>query len=467
MKKVLLFICCLCGVSSFAQEIELELFSSGISSPVDIQNAGDSRLFVLGQSGLIHIINENGTVNSMPFLDITDRVSNSEDEHGLLGLAFHPNYAKNGFFYVNYVNKDSETIISKFYRSKSDINLADKTTERILMTIPQPYANHNGGQLVFGKDNMLYIALGDGGGTGDPDDRAQDLESYLGKILRIDVNNFKQGENYGIPKNNPFVDDEDALDEIWAYGLRNPWRFSIDKATNEMWIADVGQENIEEINKVAATTGGINYGWRCYEGDSPYNLDDCDDDDSVTFPISEYTHNDSGAFKCSITGGFRYRGNAQPSLSGIYFFADFCSAEIGMLQENQGNWDMSFSQAFTGNNWSTFGEDMNGELYIADISSGSIYKIKDANLGLDDQNFSQIKLYPNPVNDVLTLDFGRRIDPKSEMYVYNLQGQQIKTLITFEDNSLKISTKTLAEGMYILEILTDNGQKTTRKFVKN
>lgn len=467
MNKVFFFIALVCSVQSYAQEIELELFATGVSNTVNIQHAGDSRLFVLDRDGLIQIVNENGILNNQPFLDIIDRVSDGKDERGLLGLAFHPNYASNGYFYVNYVNNSLETIISRFSRSDSNIQLADPNSELILMRIPQPYTNHNGGEIVFDNNGFLLIALGDGGDSGDPQDRSQNLRTFLGKLLRIDVNNPQNGDNYGIPNNNPYVDNPNALNEIWASGLRNPWKFSIDKTTNDIWIADVGQLKFEEINKASASDAGLNYGWRCYEGNNTYNTSNCPDVNTLTFPIAEYSHENSGRFKCSITGGYRYRGTAQPNLTGIYFFADYCSSEIGMLKENNGNWTMTFTEPFNGNNWTTFGEDVNGELYIGDISSGSIYKIKDATLGLDESTLSHIKLFPNPVNDELTIDFGTSNRQISEVYVYNVQGQQIKTLITFENNSSKISTKNMAKGMYIMEIFNDAGQKTTRKFVKN
>lgn len=467
MNKVFFFIALVCSVQSYAQEIELELFATGVSNTVNIQHAGDSRLFVLDRDGLIQIVNENGILNNQPFLDIIDRVSDGKDERGLLGLAFHPNYASNGYFYVNYVNNSLETIISRFSRSDSNIQLADPNSELILMRIPQPYTNHNGGEIVFDNNGFLLIALGDGGDSGDPQDRSQNLRTFLGKLLRIDVNNPQNGDNYGIPNNNPYVDNPNALNEIWASGLRNPWKFSIDKTTNDIWIADVGQLKFEEINKASASDAGLNYGWRCYEGNNTYNTSNCPDVNTLTFPIAEYSHDNSGRFKCSITGGYRYRGTAQPNLTGIYFFADYCSSEIGMLKENNGNWTMTFTEPFNGNNWTTFGEDVNGELYIGDISSGSIYKIKDATLGLDESTLSHIKLFPNPVNDELTIDFGTSNRQISEVYVYNVQGQQIKTLITFKNNSSKISTKNMAKGMYIMEIFNDAGQKTTRKFVKN
>jgi len=467
MKKLYFFISFVWCISGLAQEIEIELFASGISSPVNIKNAGDSRLFVLEQSGVIKIINDSGTVNAQPFLDINENVSDAQDERGLLGLDFHPDYASNGYFYVNYVNNIDETIISRFSRSNGNNDIADENSELVLMTIPQPYENHNGGELVFGEDGFLYIALGDGGDGGDPQDRAQTLTTFLGKILRIDVDVNENGNNYGIPAGNPFVGNPDALDEIWAYGLRNPWKFSFDTTANDIWIADVGQENIEEINKVAVSESGVNYGWRCYEGNAAYNLDECPDLSTLTFPVSQYSHSNSGAPKCSITGGYRYRGTAQPNLVGIYFFADYCSGEIGMLKENAGSWTMTFSQAFTGNNWTTLGEDNSGELYIGDINSGNIYKIMDTTLSMENIDLTKLKIYPNPVNDELTIDFGAPSNKISEIFVYNIQGQQMKSLITFESNLSRISTKNLSSGLYVLEIHTDNGQKTIQKFIKN
>lgn len=466
MKNSTLFIVFLLSVGSYAQNIELELFASGVPNPVNIKHAGDSRLFVVDRDGLIYIINEEGVRNEEPFLDIRPKVSNGGDERGLLGLAFHPNYSENGYFYVNYVNNRSQTIISRFSTSSNN-DLADPKSEFDLLTIPQPDTNHNGGELIFDKDGFLLIALGDGGGQGDPDNNSQSLKSLLGKILRIDVDRTQNGQNYAIPSDNPFVNDSNIRHEIWAYGLRNPWKVSLDRTTNDLWIADVGQDNFEEINKVSATQGGLNFGWRCYEGTAGFNLDDCPDKNTITFPTSIYSHANSGNFKCSITGGYRYRGTAQPTLSGIYFFADFCSTEIGLLKESNGDWDMTFTETFDGNSWTTFGEDVNGELYIAAISSGSIYRIKDANLGLEDQNFSQIKIYPNPVNEQLNVAFGTTNNQITDIQVYNIQGQQIKTAISFDAHVSKISTKNMAKGLYIMEVHDQQGQKTTHKFVKN
>ena len=367
---------------SFSQTIDIQSFATGLDMPVNIKNAGDDRLFVVEQRGYIRIINANGSVNTTPFLDIDNLVidiSGGGDERGLLGLAFHPNYNTNGYFYVNYIDNNGDTVISRFEVSTTDTNIANPNSELILLSITQPYSNHNGGDMAFGPDGYLFIASGDGGAGGDPENRAQNLSSLLGKMLRIDVDNTANGNNYAIPANNPFYNDGDAntLDEIWAYGLRNPWKFSFDSQTGDIWIADVGQGEYEEINMSPSTTAGLNYGWRCYEGNNTFNNTGCPDANTLTFPVGEYSHSNSGNFKCSITGGYRYRGSAYPNFSGLYFFADYCSDEIGFLQNNGSSWSMSFSNPFNGNRWVAFGEDINGELYISGLNSGTIYRIID------------------------------------------------------------------------------------------
>jgi Glucose / Sorbosone dehydrogenase/Secretion system C-terminal sorting domain/Putative metal-binding motif len=388
MKKTLLLtfsLWLLYTIVAKAQTIDIVSFGIGFNKPVSIKNAGDGRLFVVEQDGTIQILKVDGTTNATPFLNIDSSVidiSSFGDERGLLGLAFHPNYSSNGFFFVNYIDNNGNTVVSRFSVSASDPNIADPNSELILLNITQPFTNHNGGDMAFGPDGFLYISSGDGGSGGDPGNRAQDLSALLGKMLRIDVNNTSNGSNYGIPLDNPFFNDGDAttLDEIWAYGLRNAWKFSFDRQTGDLWNADVGQALFEEINMVSSTASGINYGWRCYEGNTVFNDTGCPDTNTLTFPIVEYSHTNSGNFKCSITGGYRYRGTAYSNFSGLYFFADFCSNEIGFLTENGANWDMSFSDVFDGNNWVAFGEDINGELYIAGITSGIIYKIVDADI---------------------------------------------------------------------------------------
>ena len=452
----------------FAQDIELEAFASGFSSPVNIKHAGDNRLFVVEQSGYIKIVNSDGSVNATSFLDINSIVVNGGGESGLLGLAFHPNYAANGYFYVNYINNSGDTVISRFTRNASNPELADTTSELILLTIDQPFGNHNGGDMAFGPDGYLYIATGDGGSGGDPGDRAQNINLLLGKLLRIDVDNTSNGNNYAIPAGNPFVGNTNAMEEIWAVGLRNPWKFSFDKQTNELWIADVGQENFEEINMVGPNESGINYGWRCYEGNTAYNLTgNCPDQSLLTFPVAVYSHTGNGAFKCSITGGYRYRGITEPNLTGLYFFADYCSNEIGILSQSGSSWTMTFTAPFNGNNWSAFGEDVNGELYICGLNSGTVYRIKESNLGVEDNDLFGVKIYPNPTNNEFVIDTRDSLILLKEINIFNIHGQLITSISTFENQLTTISTKTLTKGIYLIEVINTEGNKKTKKLIKS
>ncbi|HEX2395540.1 MAG TPA: PQQ-dependent sugar dehydrogenase, partial [Bacteroidales bacterium] len=308
---------------SATSDITLELFAQGLNKPVAIVHAGDSRLFVVEQEGTITVLDSAGNADSVKFLDISPRVV-AGGERGLLGMAFHPDFEINGWFYVNYIGENDSTHISRF--RVSDISgIADPESEVNLITLPQPYENHNGGNLCFGPDGYLYIGLGDGGSSGDPENRAQDLNVLYGKILRIDVNS---GDPYSIPSSNPFQSDMTIRPEIWAYGLRNPWRFSFDRLNGDLWISDVGQNQFEEINyQPAESSGGENYGWRCYEGENDFNLDSCDTNTAFVFPVHTYNH----GIECSVTGGYVYRGKENSSYYGRYFFADFCSDKIWML----------------------------------------------------------------------------------------------------------------------------------------
>lgn len=449
----------------FSQDIGIELFASGFNSPVGIKHGGDDRLFVVEQAGVIKILNADGSINSTPYLDINDRVINTGNERGLLGLAFHPNYASNGYVFVNYNDNSGNTVISRFVANPGDDSTVDPNTEAVFLTFSQPYSNHNGGDLAFGDDGYLYIATGDGGSGGDPENRSQDLTTFLGKMLRINVNNSQGGNNYAIPADNPFIGNSAALDEIWAYGLRNPWRFSFDSQTNDLWIADVGQFEIEEINSVTNTEGGLNYGWRCYEGNSVFNNSGCPSMNTMTFPVSQYTHSSSGAFKCSITGGYVYRGSIYNTLVGKYLFADYCSNEIGVLSYNGSTWDMAFSQQFSGNGWTAFGEALDGEIYVAGRDSGSIYHIIDSNLSVDEFGNSSIKLYPNPSSSGITISNGNT--PLSEITIFDLQGKQIKSLTNLTVKSLNISTSDMASGIYMIQIKTSNLNSVIKKLVVN
>lgn len=365
-----------------AARIVVAPLASGFRYPVDINHAGDGsgRLFVIEQEGRIKII-RNSTVENTPFLDIINRVECC-GEQGLLGVAFHPDYKSNGYFYVNYTSKQragvaqtGDTIIARYKVTPGDPDLADPDSESIILVISQPFSNHNAGKLLFSPiDDYLYIPLGDGGSGGDPGNRAQDPQTLLGKVLRIDVDSATP---YSIPPDNPFFDSTEALEEIWALGLRNPWRFSFDRQTGDIYIGDVGQADWEEIDfQTAENSGGVNYGWRCREGSADFNFStECGKSD-LTDPIAEYDH-DQGY---SVAGGFVYRGSKYPAFFGQYFYADYGTGRIWSIYNLGPNaWSTPDLELDTSFKISTFGEDESGELYFAhrSPSSGTIYHIID------------------------------------------------------------------------------------------
>jgi glucose/arabinose dehydrogenase len=335
--------------------------ASGLERPVGVWNArdGSGRLFVIEQAGLIRII-QNSALLETPFLDIRDRVGSRGNEQGLLGLAFHPDYVETGTFFVNYTDKQGDTHIARFSVSNTDPNQADPGSEARLLDISQPYANHNGGEVAFGPDGYLYLGLGDGGSAGDPQNNAQSLQSLLGKILRIDVNS---SEPYAVPKGNLFAQQQKP--EIWAYGLRNPWRFSFDRQTGDLYIGDVGQNEWEEIDFLpAGSPAGANFGWNFMEGNHPYDLVTPPGDLNLIPPIAEYNHSEG----CSVTGGVVYRGSLLPEWNGIYLFADYCSARVsGLLRLPDGTWQPENLFENVGN-VASFGEDENGEIYLVDLA---------------------------------------------------------------------------------------------------
>ena len=349
--------------------VKLEVVATGLDDPVDIANAADGtgRLFIVEKVGRIRVL-QDGELSSAPFLDITDRVGSGGSEQGLLGLAFHPDFVDNGFFFVNYTDRQGDTVISRFVVSQ-DPAQADPSSEVIILTVDQPAANHNGGQLAFGPDGLLYAGLGDGGGAGDPSGNGQNTRTLLGKLLRLDVDH---GQPYTIPAGNPFAGSSDSRPEIWATGLRNPWRFSFDRLTGDLYIADVGQNEYEEIDyQPAGSPGGENYGWSIMEGLHCYPASAACDRAGLTLPVAEYDHSQG----CSVTGGYVYRGQQFPSLAGNYFFSDFCSGLIWALaRDGQGAWRMT-EVARLDIEPSSFGEDESGELYLADLNNGRLLKI--------------------------------------------------------------------------------------------
>ncbi|MBV8547013.1 MAG: PQQ-dependent sugar dehydrogenase [Acidobacteria bacterium] len=355
------------AVSALAQDVALQPIATGLDQPVALTHAGDTRLFITEQTGTIRIYDALG-LRATPFLDIRSIVL-SGGERGLLSVAFHPQYRDNGLFFVYYTNRNGDNNVAR-YKVTSDPDRADPASGTILLTIPHPtFANHNGGQLQFGPDGFLYIGTGDGGSGGDPNNNAQNLNQLLGKILRIDVDH---GLPYTIPPSNPFATRPGARGEIWAYGVRNPWRFSFDRVTGDLWIGDVGQDAFEEVDFQPATSiGGENYGWRKMEGQHCYNPSSNCVDPGVVFPLLEYSHA-GGA--CSISGGYRYRGTQIASLKGAYLYGDYCTGTIFKGTQFGTNWSPSTLLATT-LRISAFGEDLSGELYVMDVARGIVYKI--------------------------------------------------------------------------------------------
>jgi hypothetical protein len=356
-------------------QLELQPFATGLNQPIDIVNAGDDRLFVIQQRGLIRIIDADGTVHSDPFLDLTALVSQSGNERGLLSLVFHPGYDENGFFFVNYTRQeDGATVVARYSADADNPDQGDPDSAKEILTIDQPFANHNGGQLLFGPDGYLYIATGDGGSGGDPEDYAQTHTTLLGKMLRIDID-VDDESPYAIPEDNPFAHDDFTRDEIWALGLRNHWRNSFDRYTGDFWIADVGQNEREEVNfQPADSEGGENYGWRCYEGSIPYNLDGCGDTDYYTFPVFEYGHIGSGC-SGSVTGGYVYRGAVNNGMFGHYIFADYCTGNFYHIIPTEEGFEGALLDGFSPLQYATFGEDRYGELYVALRGEGEIRRV--------------------------------------------------------------------------------------------
>jgi glucose/arabinose dehydrogenase len=375
-RTMYVFACCLSiHFSAYTQTPILNyipVISSGLNLPVDIANAGDgsNRLFIVEQDGLIKIYNGTSLLPT-PFLDLMDSTTASS-EQGLLSIAFHPNYVVNRYFFVYYTNNSGSISITRFQTSAGNPNVADPLSGVVLMVIPKPFGNHNGGDLAFGTDGYLYFGTGDGGSGGDPFNNAQNGNSLLGKMIRIDVNNFTTPPYYSIPADNPYIADPAVLDEIWALGVRNPWRWSFDRLNENMWIADVGQNAREEINyRDAGTTGGINYGWRCYEGLQAYNTAGCAAQNTYISPIFDYPHTGAGGF--SVTGGFVYRGSEYPALYGYYICADYVSGNTWLIKPAGSLWDITKQTGLPGSVVS-FGEGETGILYVI-TRPGTIYKV--------------------------------------------------------------------------------------------
>lgn len=378
-------ICLLFCMAAQAQpRISLMPVAQGFSQPIEATHAGDGRIFVAERRGLIKIIDESGQVLSAPYLDIRSLVDDSESERGLLGLAFSPDFTNSGRFYLSYTNLSGDLVVARYLTDST--GLPDPGSAEILLTLNQPFVNHNGGCIRFGPDQMLYIAVGDGGAGGDPGDRSQQLGNPLGAIHRIDVS-IPAG--YALPSDNPFTGQSGAVQTIWAYGLRNPWKISFDPDNGDLWIADVGQDAREEVNKMPADSAGVNYGWRCREGIAGFNTSNCPG--GYTDPIWDYPHgNATGA---SVTGGFVYRGSAFPELFGHYIFGDYVSGNIWTLfPTGNGEYDTTVQGQLVPNGQLTsFGLNQHGEIFVL-TKSGTVYQVLSSPTSIPNQNLREVSV---------------------------------------------------------------------------
>lgn len=454
----------LCNFTTMAQAptVSFPVFVTGLSAPVKITNANDNtnRLFVVEQDGLIRII-KNGVLQPKPFLDVTSK-TNASGEQGLLSVAFPPRFKQHRFFFVYYTNLSGNVTIARYQVSSTNADSAVLSSERILFDLPKPggFTNHNGGDLFFGKDNFLYIAIGDGGGGGDPFNNSQDGNSLFGKMLRVNVAT-NTPPYYTVPVSNPFVNDPAIRDEIYALGLRNPWRWSFDRLTGDVWIADVGQEKWEEVHYMTpANAKGANYGWRCYEGNASYNLTGCAPSSNYDFPIYVYGHNFiNGGY--SITGGYVYRGSQYPTLQGYYLCADFITANLWKINPNgSGGWNVSRQNC--PNSLVSFGEDENGEMYALAIN-GTVYRVTVspspvASAQMSVFNNDQI-VYPTVVqNNLINILLDGSVQ---NIRITDMSGKVVlQQMITNPVGVYTLSLPALAKGMYIVQLI---GTKTIKQ----
>lgn len=446
--------------------------------PVEIAdpNDGSKKLFVVTQDGIIYSFENNAnTSQKKVFLDISYRITKG-GEMGLLGLAFHPNYKDSGYFYINYTTNSPagtslRSVVSRF-KANGNKSEADTASEQVILEVSQPYENHNGGKLAFGPDGYLYISFGDGGSGGDPDSNAQDLTTHLGKILRIDVNNISDTLRYHIPLDNPFAGNTSGYEEeIFAYGLRNVWKFSFDSKTGDLWGADVGQDNWEEVNKIVS---GGNYGWNIMEGAGCYSGAECDTANKI-LPVWSYGHNSEGGQ--SITGGLVYRGDKLPSLKGKYVYGDFISGRIWTLEKTNGKYKNTLLFSNKGQ-LSVFAADYKGTLLYADYSNGKIMKIEeDAPVAVkpivntetpETENLAQN--YPNPFNPETTITFNLEKAGYAKLEIYNMLGKKIETL--FEgtarsgSNSFSWRSDNMPSGVYFYKLTTESFSATKKMILE-
>ena len=437
-------------------------FISNVPSAVDIKNAGDgtNRLFIVQQTGTVRVY-KNGTLLTRPFLNVK-RIIKNGSEQGLLSIAFPPNYAATGYFFIYYTAANANVTLARYRVSSTNPDVADPSSGVVLFSYPKPggFNNHNGGALQFGRDGMLYVTIGDGGSGGDPFNNAQNLTSPFGKMHRLDIRLLKS-PYYKVPADNPFINTPGAVKTIWAYGLRNTWRWSFDRQTGDTWIADVGQDLWEEVD-YAASAKGLNFGWRCYEGNNTYNLDSCNLPGNYTFPILAYPHNTtSGGF--SVTGGYVYRGSAIPALRGYYICADYITANAWKIISNgAGGFNIS-TQKNVPAAIVSFGEDESGEMYAASLN-GTVYKIgvqaavaaQTGNVLINGIAYNQV--YPTIItNNSITLAMK---DVFKAVRIADLNGRQVFTQnLVNQSGVVQLSLPALAKGMYMLELV---GSKTEK-----
>jgi glucose/arabinose dehydrogenase len=460
---ILLTICIIYSANTIAQPtLGFNKILSGLTSPVDIKNAGDGskRIFIVEQSGTVRIY-KNGNLLNKPFLNISNLTKYKGTEKGLLSIAFHPKYQNNRYFFIYYNNLDGNITLARYRVSKTNPDSADPSSGVILFSRPKPggFGNHNGGTLQFGKDGYLYLSIGDGGGEGDPYRNGQNGQTFYAKMLRFDID-VPNKPYYAIPPDNPFVRDPNVLDEIYDLGLRNPWKWSFDRQTGDMWIGDVGQDSIEEIDfRKPHDAGGANFGWSCYEGKLAFNSDSCKKRSSYVFPIFQYHHDINTGGECVI-GGYVYRGSKYPQLQGYYICADYVKNNVWKIKPNtSGGWNIYLQQGAPASLIS-FGEDEAGELY-ASTRSGNVYHVIATTAFVESapgvsNNSSATFIYPTLVdNNSITVILN---DHYSYARVVDMSGKQVlKKDITNATGKVSLHLPKLAAGTYIVQLL---GNKT-------
>ncbi len=472
MKKLLVLFFLLSSYA-FSQVGFVNAFPNlSFSLPLFLTHAGDgsNRIFVVQQRGIIKVFpNDSLTTNVQNFIDLSNIVSSSGNERGLLGLAFHPNYSSNRYFFVYYTRQsDGALRISRFTTMAGNPNKADSLSELNMLTIAHPTnSNHNGGCLMFGADGYLYMGTGDGGSGGDPPNNAQNLNVLLGKILRIDINTPSGGNNYSIPPTNPFAGGGGAP-EIFTVGMRNPWRFSRDPVTGTIFCGDVGQDAWEEVDTLYV---GKNYGWRCYEGNATYNTSGCGPIGNYTFPITVYQNVGSDI---SITGGYVYRGSRVPSLVGRYIYADYGSRKVWKLLLSGGTVSENIQIGTAPQGVPSFGIDQNNELYVVG-GSGLIFKLLDQSVGINGNSneipagFSLEQNYPNPFNPVTNIFFNVGATSNINISVYDVRGRDMGTLLNESKPagrySVEFNATNMPSGVYFYKMTIDGTQTIEKKMV--